>query len=751
MKTASSKSPALSSPSWPSKSISTSLLVATVLAGVSAWAASRYFLGGLALPASCKLFGLGCPPVLPSRGFVHPEHKYIEPLFHKIFVEGDDVGASFTAYVDGVKIAELYGGHTDKTYTTPYTEDTLQLVFSSSKMVTTFAVLSLLDRGAIPSLDVKVADYWPEFAEGGKENVTISQLLSHRAGLPFLDPERAPGVKELGNLDGLARKIAGQPHAFGGEVRSAYHALAGGWFVNEFVRRADPKGRSIRYVVQEDILPIISSSTPSERPYEFYLGLTDEQYPTLIPRVAPVIGLSMLQSVFNLLVPHSIQHALGSVPISAVMFDAIMDPTSICAKAVFRSGPTFDPTWKQFPETYNNEYIWRSENPSFGGLTNARTLARLAAFMVHNGTLDGVTLFQPSTMRAALELQDARMDDVVQSGWGSFDTQFVNGTTFYGWSGSGGSIILWSYELNLAVSYVMNVGHFEMLGDKRSRTIVEGISVLAIAICSYIECNTERFASASLLLRLHQIQAVSLGNITPLTAASSRRHMRRNRQRRFSGVGTAAGAAVYGQGDPQRQFPWTAGLLSWWKYSGLPLKYDEEPLRAASYSGRTDILQWWKDSGLQLKYNETALTAASSQGHVSVAVVEGYWSATQWWKDCGLEFRCDRNGRSQHTAGRTHSQWWKDSGCELRYTRNAVRVATSDVRVEILQWWRDIRLEDASHTKVLDWWEGSDLFEAMAEEARWTGEWLWRTSLCVQVSFENRMPSKNGGRTGVRH
>ncbi|KAI9347459.1 beta-lactamase/transpeptidase-like protein [Zopfochytrium polystomum] len=462
-----------------SSSISSALLFATAF---SAWAAFRYFLGGLALPASCKLFAFGCPPVLPSRGFVHAEHKYIEPLFHKIFVDGDDVGASFTAYVDGVKVAELYGGYTDKTYATPYSEDTLQLVFSASKMVTTFAVLSLLDRGHIPSLDAKVADYWPEFAEGGKENVTISQLLSHRAGLPFLDPERAPGVRELADLDALAKKIAGQPHAFGGEVRSAYHALAGGWFVNEFVRRADPKGRSIRYVVQEDILPIISSSTSNERPYEFYLGLTDSQYPALLPRLAPVIGLSPLQSLFHLLVPHSIQRALGAVPISTVMFDALLDPSSICAKAVFRSGPTFDPTWKQFPETYNNEFIWRSENPSFGGLTNARTLARLAAFMVNNGTLDGVTLFQPSTMRAALELQDARMDDVVKvyfaitkAGWGIFDTHFVNGTTFYGWSGSGGSIILWSYELNLAVSYVMNVGHFELIGDKRSRRIVEGI------------------------------------------------------------------------------------------------------------------------------------------------------------------------------------------------------------------------------------------------------------------------------------
>ncbi|QBI18705.1 class A beta-lactamase-related serine hydrolase [Egibacter rhizosphaerae] len=63
------------------------------------------------------------------------------------------------------------------------TEDTIVDLASLTKLFTGIAVMQLVEEGAL-ELDQPVAEVLPEFAEGGKDEVTVRHLLTHTGGLP---------------------------------------------------------------------------------------------------------------------------------------------------------------------------------------------------------------------------------------------------------------------------------------------------------------------------------------------------------------------------------------------------------------------------------------------------------------------------------------------------------------------------------------------------------------------------------------
>ncbi|KAJ3201713.1 hypothetical protein HDU67_001110 [Dinochytrium kinnereticum] len=445
--------------------------------------AYKYFVSsGPALPSSCKAVGMQCPSFGKASGYAHPQFKSLVDVFMGNFKKGDEVGASFTAYVDGKLVAELYGGHFDDTYTQKYDRDALQLVFSSSKAVTGIAVTYMVDQGLL-SFDDKVSKYWPEFAEGGKENVTVRDLMTHRAGVAALDAERVPDADMLGDLDGVAERIAGQLHGFGGERVQAYHAVTRGWFVNEVVRRAHPKKKSVGAVIREDIMPLISDPKDPHSPFEFYFGLPED----LHHRVSPLSGYPLAVTAFKIITPAWIQQSLGLEPIPANLLNSFLQTKTVSHKALFKSLPkTNGQLW---PFSYNDERLWRSENPSFSGMTNARTLARLAAFLAANGTLDGKTLISKETLETATVPLGPVMDAIIQrkidfvtAGWGRLHNFITPNLTWIGWAGAGGSMIWWNTEHNIAFSYVMNFCHYSSVGDKRSHKLMRELSSLVTKI-----------------------------------------------------------------------------------------------------------------------------------------------------------------------------------------------------------------------------------------------------------------------------
>ena len=109
-----------------------------------------------------------------------------DPLNQLLGMDVCEVGAAVSVFHRGQKVVDLWGGQADRRTGAPYNEDTLQLVFSTTKGVTAIAANLLAQRGLL-DLDAKVADYWPEFAQAGKADIPVRWLLSHRAGLPWVD------------------------------------------------------------------------------------------------------------------------------------------------------------------------------------------------------------------------------------------------------------------------------------------------------------------------------------------------------------------------------------------------------------------------------------------------------------------------------------------------------------------------------------------------------------------------------------
>ncbi|KAJ3123603.1 hypothetical protein HK098_001813 [Nowakowskiella sp. JEL0407] len=448
----------------------------------------RYWMGRPHFPLTCNLVSLNCKDwVQTISGYVAPGYEPVRKAFEQNFLEGLEVGASFSAYVDGIPVVELYGGYHDRRYQRPYDSKTLQLVFSSSKVVESILVTSLIDKGLL-SFDDKITKYWPEFAQGNKENVTVGCLLGHRAGVTYLNKQ--PTLKQLQDLDLLAEMLAKQPHNFGGEAVQGYHAVTRGWYLNELVRRVDPQHRTIGQMIREDIMPLLG--------IEFYVGLPSH----LESRVSPLIGFPLLRSVAKLVVPDRFQND----PVTGVTKQLIFNRKSVAFKALRGSGPRQLRMW---PHTHNRKEIWRSEGSSFNGITNAKSsallqLARLAALMANEGSIDAVELISPETVQKSLTPLTSSVDAVVtrnitfaRGGFG-IDVEFpgVKGK-WAGWGGAGGSMVWWNWnphtkqdaegtghsgdwrkETNakkVAFSYVQNSVGFTSLGDKRSWRILRAL------------------------------------------------------------------------------------------------------------------------------------------------------------------------------------------------------------------------------------------------------------------------------------
>src|SRR3984957_14674791 len=175
-------------------------------------------------------------------GDVDEGYGKVADAFRANFAAHREVGAAVAVYRNGVKVVDLWGGYRIGFRKTPWQQDTIVNMFSTTKGIASLAVTVAASRGLI-SYDAKVAEYWPEFAQAGKAEVTVRQLLSHQAGLPALDaPLR---LADLTDLKKLSAALAAQAPAWLPGTRHGYHALTLGWYESELIRHADPAARTL--------------------------------------------------------------------------------------------------------------------------------------------------------------------------------------------------------------------------------------------------------------------------------------------------------------------------------------------------------------------------------------------------------------------------------------------------------------------------------------------------------------------------
>lgn len=184
-----------------------------------------------------------------SSGFADPAFSAVRSAFEQNFAVHNEVGAAVSVVVAGQPVVDLWGGHHDMARTTPWLEDTIVNVWSIGKAVSAICLLRLVEKGEV-GLDEPVATYWPEFAQGGKANITVRTLMSHQAGLPAVG-KPLPAGYNLTNWDGMCAALAEQEPWWEPGTRFGYHTNTYGFLVGEIVRRVD--GRPIDRFLQEEI------------------------------------------------------------------------------------------------------------------------------------------------------------------------------------------------------------------------------------------------------------------------------------------------------------------------------------------------------------------------------------------------------------------------------------------------------------------------------------------------------------------
>ncbi len=360
----------------------------------------------------------------------------VADAFAANFDEYGDLGAAFALYVDGQPKVDLWAGTADKATGREWTEDTLQLVFSTTKGAAAICVARLVEAGLV-DYDTPVAAYWPEFAQAGKEAITVGQLLSHRGGLPFVDAPLT--FDDVIAVDPVVEALAAQAPVWEPDTAHGYHALTYGWLAGELVRRVD--GRRIgRYFADEVAGPL---------GLDFWIGLPESEEPRV----------SRLETSPPPTDPEVLQLML-----------AVMGPGTNGFKALTMNG-ALNGFGDDTP--FNTRAVHGTEMPAANGITTARSLARMYAATV--GEVDGVRLIDDATVGLATAERSNGPDACLVA-----DSQFgcgfmLDGTltpmlspASFGHAGAGGSLGYADPDAKVGYGYVMNQMGGGLTGDPRT-------------------------------------------------------------------------------------------------------------------------------------------------------------------------------------------------------------------------------------------------------------------------------------------
>merc|ERR1712241_182576 len=316
------------------------------------------------------------------EGFVAPGFENVRKMFERNFNRGADESSQLCVYVGGEVVVDLWGSTT----LSSYTGDTLTTVFSSTKSITAIAMAALVDLGLINYSD-KICQLWPEFAENGKGDVTIADLMRHEAGLANFDTpiEMEDTLRENIKKNSLGEVIARQKCVYPEGGKREYHAITRGWVANEIFRRVHPEGKTIGESVDEKIVRPLKA--------DIYIGVPasrEDDY-------APAHEIDLKKMIRESLKPASTRGiALGFVD--------LMKTLNEFRKLVGSLKPTFkqykDYNMKLLGPLYNIDVIRRGETSSANGNCSARGLAKLGAVMANQGTLAGLTLLSNKAWQA---------------------------------------------------------------------------------------------------------------------------------------------------------------------------------------------------------------------------------------------------------------------------------------------------------------------------------------------------------------
>jgi len=372
------------------------------------------------------------PQDAPVSGHVAPGFEPVRDVFAASLAAGEDLGAGFCAIADGETVVDLWGGWTDLRKTSPWRQDTLVPVFSTTKGIAALVLAHVISESSgNVTYDTAISSIWQEFAAHGKGAVTIGDLVSHQAGLVgFVEP-----IDPDLWLDppALADALAALAPLWPPGTAHGYHPLTWGYLVGELVRRID--GRSLGTILREDFCEPAGS--------DFHIGLAAAEHARVAdmkrPRAMPDLG-------------------------------PLTDDRRVAFLTKWAAPNRGGATWKSI------------EIPSANGHGTAAAVAALYGLYGTGGTLNGRRLIDPDVFAALTRRRVLGEDRVLP-----FVTEFAagimrNNLGLYGpnpetlaHEGWGGSMALADPDRSLSAAYVMNQQSNVLQGDPRARALVDAL------------------------------------------------------------------------------------------------------------------------------------------------------------------------------------------------------------------------------------------------------------------------------------
>ncbi len=372
-------------------------------------------------------------------GFVRPGYEAVREAFTKNFEQGKEIGAACCVYYRGERVVDLWGGIRDKSTSELWEEDTMVIVASATKGLAGLAMALAESRGLF-EYDNLVSKYWPEFAQHGKDKITIRQLMAHQAGLFALDEHI--DLKTEADLDKLAIILERQKHAWKPGTRQGYHAITLGFYESELLRRVDPRHRSLGRYFHEEI------ATPLG--LDFYIGL---------PYEIPNSRLARTYTAKNP-VP-----AAFKAPIRLEL--SILNPRSRINRAL----------WGDLPTDKEHIYPRNVEVPSGGGIGTARAIAKAYGVFATGGKELGLReetlqlLMAPAIPPSNGFYDEVMKLDGMQMSLGFMKPSLVNPfahPSSFGMLGFGGCIGFADPHSKVGFAYVPNRTDFYLMDPRQN-------------------------------------------------------------------------------------------------------------------------------------------------------------------------------------------------------------------------------------------------------------------------------------------
>ncbi|MEV6066719.1 serine hydrolase domain-containing protein [Nocardia sp. NPDC052001] len=341
--------------------------------------------------------------------------------FFRMFRRRGQGGGALSVYLHGEPVVDVWAG-----WAAPdrrWRGDTIALSYSTGKGVAATVANRLIESGVL-ALDAPVATYWPEFAANGKGDITIQDVLSHRAGLQRIRG-LLPDAHELLDHDRVAAAIAASAPDPMRLRASGYHAITFGTLIAEIAQRAT--GRDFRDVLRTELAEPLGDN-------DFWFGVPEHQRDR-VATLGPRLG------------------------IARIPMDTLIAPFAAVRQVRSARGAVYD----GWADMTTGPLPYDAMMPGWNGTFTARALGKMYGALANDGQLGHRRLLNPETAAAIARMPANSRYDYVLGAAPQFARGYhraIVGTKLtrrafghFGLGGSGGIAIP---TLGLSIGFVTN-------------------------------------------------------------------------------------------------------------------------------------------------------------------------------------------------------------------------------------------------------------------------------------------------------